>query len=127
MDHEVLKVSSLFDGMSAEEAAATAKLFEEGRYLMGDRVTREDDYGYSFFIVIEGKVRVKVGDEIVAELSAGDHFGEVALVKGERRNATVTALETCRLAKIMTWDFPKLLEEHPTLAEGIRASAEERT
>lgn len=126
MDYEALKVSSLFDGMSNEEAAATAALFEEGKYLMGDRVTREDDFGYSFFIVIEGKVRVKVGDQVVAELATGDHFGEVALVKGERRNATVTALETCRLAKIMTWDFPKLLEEHPTIAERIRESAEQR-
>lgn len=126
MDHETLKISSLFDGMTEEEATATAELFEEGRYLMGDRVTREDDYGYSFFIVLAGKVRVNVGDNAVAELTPGDHFGEVALVSGERRNATVTALESCRLAKIMTWDFPKLLEEHPTLAERLRASAEQR-
>jgi CRP-like cAMP-binding protein len=126
MDHEALKVSKLFEGMSVEESTASAGLFEEGRYLMGDRVTREDDFGYSFFIVIEGKVRVNVGDAVVAELATGDHFGEVALVSGERRNATVTALESCRLAKIMTWDFPKLLEEHPTLAERLRASGEQR-
>jgi CRP/FNR family cyclic AMP-dependent transcriptional regulator len=127
MDSEALRISSLFDGMADDEASATAELFEEGRYLMGDRVTHENDFGYSFFIVVEGKVRVNVGDEVVAELVAGDHFGEVALVSGERRNATVTAIESCRLAKIMTWDFPKLLEEHPTLAGRIRASAEKRS
>lgn len=127
MDPETLRVSSLFDGMADDEASATAELFQEGRYLMGDRVTQEDDFGYSFFIVVEGKVRVNVGGDVVAELGVGDHFGEVALVTGERRNATVTALESCRLARIMTWDFPKLLEEHPTLAERIQTSAEKRS
>ncbi len=127
MDAETLRTSSLFDGMADDEASATAELFQEGRYLMGDRVTAEDDFGYSFFIVVEGRVRVNVGDEVVAELGVGEHFGEVALVTGERRNATVTALESCRLAKIMTWDFPKLLEEHPTLAERIQTSAEKRS
>jgi len=126
MDYEALKISSLFDGMANDEAAATAALFEEGRYLMGDRVTREDEFGYSFFIVLEGKVRVNVGGDVVAELAAGDHFGEVALVSGQKRNATVTVVESCRLAKIMMWDFPTLLEEHPTLAAGIQASAEAR-
>lgn len=127
MNHESLKVSSLFHDMSDEEAEAAAALFEERRYLMGDDVTREDDFGYSFFIVLDGRVRVNVGENEVAELGTGDHFGEVSLVTGEKRNATVTALETCHLAKIMTWDFPKLLEEHPALAEGIRASADARS
>lgn len=127
MNHESLRVSKLFHNMSDEEATAAAELFEESRYLMGDDVTREDDFGYSFFIVLSGRVRVNVGDDEVAELTVGDHFGEVSLVSGEKRNATVTALETCHLAKIMTWDFPKLLEEHPALAEGIRASAQERS
>ena len=94
---------------------------------MGDRVTREADFGYSFFVVIDGRVQVEVGDEVVAELGPGDHFGEVALVTGDKRNATVKALETCRLAKIMTWDFPKLLEEHPTLAGRIQESADRRS
>lgn len=127
MNHEPLMMSSLFTDMDDDEAAAAAALFEESRYLMGDDLTREDDFGYSFFIVLEGRVRVNVGDEVVAELAAGDHFGEVALVTGEKRNATVKALDTCRLARIMTWDFPKLLEEHPTLATRIRESADARS
>ena len=127
MEPEALKISSLVDGMSEAELAETAGLFEETRYLMGDRVTQEDDFGYSFFIVLEGRVQVEVGDEVVNLLSVGDHFGEVALVTGERRNATVKALETCRLAKIMTWDFPKLMEEHPAIAGRIKASADERS
>ena len=127
MDHEALKISSLVEGMTDDELAATAELFEESRYLMGDRVTREADFGYSFFIVLDGRVQVEVGDEVVAELGAGDHFGEVALVTGDKRNATVKALETCHLAKIMTWDFPKLMDEHPTLAGRIKASADARS
>ena len=126
MDHELLRISSLFDGMSDEELARKGDLFEATRHRMGEAVTKEADFGYSFFIVLDGRVSVKVGDDVVAELGPGDHFGEVALVTGERRNATVMALETCHLAKIMTWDFQKLLEEHPVLAARIRDSAERR-
>jgi CRP-like cAMP-binding protein len=124
MDHEALRVSPLVEGMTDEELIETASLFEESRSLMGEAVTKEDDFGYSFFIVLDGRVRVEIGDDVVNELGPGDHFGEVALVNGEKRNATVKALETCHLAKIMTWDFPKLMDEHPVLAGRIKASAE---
>ncbi len=123
MDPEALRISGLVVGMSDEELAATAELFEESRSLMGDAMTRQDDFGYSFFIVLEGRVRVDVSNDVVAELGPGDHFGEVALVNGRKRNATVKAIETCRVAKIMTWDFPKLLEQHAVLAGRIKASA----
>ena len=126
MDNETLRAFSLFDGMSPEELDRKVLLFEPIRRLAGERVTKEDDFGYSLFLVISGRLSVDHGGEIVAEIGAGDHFGEVSLVTGKKRNATVTALETCELAKIMTWDFDALLAEHPVLAARIKAIADQR-
>ena len=98
----------------------------EHRVLMGQELTEEDDFGYSFFLVLSGSVKVTVAGAVVATLSAGDHFGEKALVSGERRNATVTATETCRLAKMMTWDFNELLAQHPSLARRLEEVAADR-
>lgn len=127
MDHQKLGGVPLFAGMDDTELRQCAAAFEETRALMGERLTTVDDFGYSFFIVLSGRVRVDIGGETVAQLGAGDHFGEVALVSGQRRNATVSALETCDLAKIMVWDFQQLTSEHPTLASRVRQAAADRS
>ncbi len=126
MDIETLRGFALFVGMTDDQLAASAEQFESIRRMAGERVTKEDDFGYSLFLVIEGRLSVDAGGEIVAEIGAGDCFGEVSLVTGEKRNATVTALETCELAKIMTWDFGELTATNPDLAARIKTIADER-
>ena len=126
MDIETLRGFSLFEGLSDEDLEREVVLFEPIRRMAGDRVTKEDDFGYSLFLVISGRLSVDHGGEIVAEIGTGDHFGEVSLVTGKKRNATVTALETCELAKIMTWDFDTLLAEQPLLAGRIKAVVDQR-
>lgn len=127
MDIETLRGFELFEGMSDDELESEVALFEPIRRLAGERVTKEDDFGYSLFLVVSGRLKVDIGGDEIAEIEAGDCFGEVSLVTGEKRNATVTALETCELAKIMTWDFETLLVEHPILAGRIKAIADART
>ena len=126
MNTETLAAFALFDGMTDEQLTASAELFEPIRRLAGERVAKEDDFGYSLYLVIKGRVQVDVGGEVVAEIGEGDCFGEVSLVTGEKRNATVTAIETCELGKIMTWDFAELTAKHPLLAERIKAVADAR-
>jgi len=127
MDAQTLASFELFNGLTDEELTSCGDLFTETRVLMGEQLTQEEEFGYSFFIVLEGNVKVRVDGEEVAQLGPGDHFGEVSLVRGERRNATVSAMETCRLAKMMTWDFRELMQNHPALASRIEAKADERS
>ncbi len=116
----------LLGGMSEEQVGAIAPQFHEVHVRSGEELTHEDDHGATFFIVLDGNVSVKVHDEKVAELGPGDHFGEVALVTGQRRNATVKAIDTCRLAKMMAWDFNELIDAHPALAARIATAAAQR-
>ena len=116
----------LFSGLTPDQLDSCAALFNEQRVLMGEKLTTEDDFSYSLFLVLDGAVKVSVDGDQVATLGAGEYFGEVGLVRGERRNAEVTATETCRVAKLMTWDFEKLTESHPVLAQRLEAKAAER-
>ena len=127
MDQQALVGIALFDGMSDAELKESAAAFEQTQVLMGKSLTSQNDFGYSFFIVLSGRVEVEIGGETVAQLGAGDHFGEVALVQGNKRNATVKALETCELAKIMTWDFQELMAHNPTLAARLKDAADKRS
>ena len=126
MDSETLQGFALFDGMSGDELAASAALFEPIRRMAGERVTKEDEFGYSLFLVVKGRLSVDAGGDVLAEIAAGDCFGEVSLVTGQKRNATVTALETCELAKIMVWDFGELTAQNPVLAGRVKAIADAR-
>ena len=116
----------LFSGLTPDQLDSCAALFSEQRVLMGERLTEKDDFSYSLFLVLEGAVKVSIDGDVVATLGKGDYFGEVGLVRGERRNAEVTATETCQVAKLMTWDFEKLTETHPVLADRLEAKAAER-
>lgn len=126
MEASDLVAFDLFSGLTPDQLDSCAALFSEQRVLMGERLTEKDDFSYSLFLVLDGGVKVSVDGDDVATLGSGDYFGEVGLVRGERRNAEVTATETCRVAKLMTWDFEKLTETHPVLADRLEAKAAER-
>ncbi len=126
MNASDLLAFELFSGLEPDQLHQCAAMFDEHRALMGERLTEEHDFSYSFFLVLEGAVEVSADGEHLATLGPGDHFGEVGLVRGERRNADVKATETCRVAKLMTWDFEKLTETNPVLAARLQEKAEER-
>jgi CRP-like cAMP-binding protein len=126
MDAANLAEVSIFEGMSDAELADCAASFEELEVLTGTTMTEKDDFGYTFFVVLSGELAVERDGAEVARLGAGDSFGEQALLGGDRRNATVTALERTRLAKMMVWDMSELLEKNQVLAGRIQEIADSR-
>jgi len=103
--------------------------FARLRMAAGDVVIREGDEGDAYYLVESGRCEVvrKVGgtDMVLAELKAGDAFGEEALVAHARRNATVTMKTQGVLLKLGKDDFDALLRA-PLLRSLARAEAEAR-
>lgn len=126
MQVDQLRSLTLFDGLSDDELGGLADQFEELEIVAGSSLAKQDDFAYKFFVVLDGDVDVHRDFAHVASLGAGEFFGEAALVKGEKRNARVTAKSRCRLACMMGWDFKKMTEQHPAVAERIDAAVDER-
>lgn len=126
MDAARLEGISLFDGLSDEELAEVAAMFTEEEMLAGSSLAKEGDFSYKFFVVLEGQVEIYRDFAFVAELGPGEIFGEMGLVTGERRNARVTAKTRADLAWMMNWDFQKMQESYPLIAERIDAVIAER-
>jgi CRP-like cAMP-binding protein len=86
----------------------------------GTILFREGDLGREMFIVQQGKVQVrkKVGstEEVLAELSAGEFFGEMALLIGQDRSATVEVIEDSKLLIISPENFASLLKSDIEIA-----------
>ena len=77
----------------------------------------EDGPGHSMFVIVSGMVSVTIGgeDEPVATLGPGDIFGEMSLLTGARRSATVTALEPVRTIEVNKQALAHVLKQSPTL------------
>ena len=104
----------LFAELDGRQLKKLAALFRERSFQPGTSVVQEGTMsGVGFFVIEEGEAVVSVGGEDVTTLSAGDHFGEVALVSEAERTATVTARTELRCLEVPFWDFREFALHNP--------------
>ena len=91
--------------------------FEEKQVLF-----KAGDPGDIMYIIISGKVEIRISNEdggaeqVVATLGSGDYFGEMALLSGETRSASVVAIEPCEMFLLHKNDFDVILEKYPSIS-----------
>ena len=109
-----LKRVPLFGELNQRQLGRLSRRFRERRLDAGMSVVQEGKMsGVGFFIISEGTATVTVGGKKVARLGAGDHFGEIAMITGHERTATVTAETALRCLEIPFWDFRDFALENP--------------
>lgn len=99
---------------------------QRSHYEPGDDVIVEGDLGDTAYIVNAGRLAVLKDGGRVAELAAGDCFGEIALLSGVRRTATVRCVTACDLTVLVRDDFQALSAGRGALAAAIRRQADDR-
>ncbi len=111
------------DALQALAAAAGNRLFADREVIV-----REGEAGGSMFIVRRGRVAVTVGSDrrLVAVTETGGYFGEMSLLTGDPRTATVTARGDCEVLEIAAADFRSYVQGHPQVLEPLAVAAEER-
>jgi voltage-gated potassium channel len=119
---ERLQAIPLFSTISDTELEATARLFAERQVVPGTRLTVEGASGYCFFVIEDGTAEVEQDGRVVNTLGAGDFFGEMAIMSGERRSATVTAVSSLDLLVLFGTEFRVLERDLPSVAERIAAT-----
>ena len=108
-----LRKFDLFENLSDDELSLIAR---ETRILTFGRdeiVCEEDSESESMFLIHSGSLNVTKKGVALARLSRGDYFGEMSLITGGRRNATVTALEPAVLLEITAPVFHVIIERSP--------------
>jgi len=106
----------LFAEADRRQLERVASLCTEVRVPSGRTLCREGEPGQEFFVVEEGEATVTVGGSDVATLRAGDFFGELALLDGEARTATVTATTDMQLIVLTAGEFNGALHADPMIA-----------
>ena len=82
--------------------------------------------GYSFFVLAEGSALVTANGKTLAELGPGDYFGEIAMLDGRLRSATVTTTPPARLLVMFGSEFRQLQQAHPQTAGRIEQTMRDR-
>jgi CRP/FNR family cyclic AMP-dependent transcriptional regulator len=121
MKEEILKKVPLFSELDRLELSHLAEAAFQRTYLKGSFILLEKEKGSTLSIITKGKVKVTVtGEEgkevILAVLSEGDFFGDLALLDGKPRSASVVAMEETELLNLGRRDFLDELEKNPKLA-----------
>lgn len=109
----------LFRGLSKRQLKRVARLAELRRYLGNRPVVRAGTRGDAFYVILDGSAEVRTADGDTTHLQPGDYFGELALLDGAPRAATVSVEGELTTARIARSAFLKLLREEPVIAVGL--------
>jgi len=105
----------LFAGLDAAEIEQIARLFKVRRFAAGETVIREGSGGAAFYLIDSGEATVTIQGVEKATLTAGDHFGEIALIDEGQRMATITASSDLVCHGLTYWEFRPLVQENGTI------------
>ncbi len=112
---ELLAAVDLFSRCSRAELKTVTRHVETVRLEPGVELTRQGDPGDAFYVILDGHARVTVNGELADTLGPGQYFGELALLDGEPRAATVTSETELEVAVLGVRMFRTLLREFPDL------------
>ena len=113
---ESLERVPLLSGLCEADRDAVARLFTQRTFAAGETVTKEGADAAAFYLIESGTATVTVGGAFRRTLGPGEHFGEIALIDGRARTATVTADAELVCQGITLWDFQPLVQRSPTMA-----------
>jgi len=111
-----LREVPLFADLPPRDLRRLADSMQELSFAPGKEVVSEGKGGVGFFVILDGAARVTQRGEDRGLLTAGDYFGEMALIDGNDRMASVHAESELRCAAMTPWTFRPFVRDHPDVA-----------
>jgi CRP-like cAMP-binding protein len=110
---QLLRTVPLFAGLSNRELQRIGELADEVDLPAGRVLMRQGEFGSEMLIVIDGSARIERDGAVIAERGAGEVLGEIALLDGGPRTATVTLTRDSRLLVLGRREFQAAMDELP--------------
>jgi CRP/FNR family transcriptional regulator, cyclic AMP receptor protein len=130
---ERLRQVPMFQELSNKQLSQISSLMTRIERPSGTVLIDEGRVGHEFFIVLEGQVEVRHGDQVLATRGPGDYFGEIALIDEGQRMATITASTELVCHGLTYWEFRPLVQGNgaigwkllQSMAQMLRAAQEQ--
>lgn len=109
----------LFSEFGDKELHRVAAIAKEVEFPAGKEIAKQGESGVGFHMIVDGEASVVVEDKLHALLTPGSYFGEMSLLDGRPRSATVAAKTDLKTISLTSWDFNALLDQYPELARKL--------
>ncbi len=121
---EALLRAPIFSGLKRNTLKSLARAAKVRRFAPGDVLVEEGEEAAAFFVLCRGQAEVVKGLEqdkqrVLGNLTEGDFFGEMALLDGFPRSASVRAVSECECVVLARWDLLALIKTNPEVALAI--------
>lgn len=125
---DALAKVEIFAGLPRKSLKLVANAVREERIAAGTTILAEDVSGSMgrMYVVFEGTARAEIGGKPVGDFGPGDHFGEMSLLDGGPRAATVVAVTDLVAGSLASFNFRSLLHEEPDIAISVIAELSRR-
>jgi CRP-like cAMP-binding protein len=115
----MLRKVPLFSALNGKQLKTVAAGGKGLSFAPGQRIVEEGAMGVGFFLILDGKVRVRKDKKTLAELKSGDFFGEMSLFDEQPRSATVEAMTDTKCLVITAWSFIGMVKSNPDIAVNV--------
>ena len=116
---QLLAAIDLFSGLSTRQLKKLVNRCREVDHQVGRQIATEGLGGLAFHLILQGRVSVTLAGKEIRQLHAGEYFGEISMIDGKPRSASVTVLEPTRTLAIPHLLFEQLTVEEPDFARGL--------
>lgn len=116
---ERIRSVPLFSRFGDRELQRVATIAKEVSFAAGKIIAKQGETGVGFHMIDEGEATVSVDGVEHVTLSPGAYFGEISLIDGGPRSATVTAKSDLKTVSLTSWDFNVLMDEYPELSRTL--------
>jgi CRP/FNR family cyclic AMP-dependent transcriptional regulator len=116
---DLLKKVPMFSSLSQRHLREIGKHADQVKVEAGRVLAQQENKGWEFIFILDGKARVEKDGKIIRRLSEGDFFGEISLIDGEPRTATVISDTDMTLLVVNKTSFDHLLDKIPGLQRKI--------
>jgi CRP-like cAMP-binding protein len=110
----------LFASLGEQERDRLAEVCSEVEVEAGTTLVHEGDFGFALYAIVSGAAEVTRNGSVIRSLGPGDVFGEIAVLSGGRRTASVIAATPMRLVAVMNRDVWRLERDHPDTGAALR-------
>ena len=116
---ERIRSVPLFSEFGEKELQRVAAIAKEVSFPKGKVIAKQGETGVGFHMISEGEASVSVDGVDHATLGPGSYFGEISLIDGGPRSATVTAKSDMKTVSLTSWDFNAVLDQFPELSRTL--------
>lgn len=116
---ERIRSAPLFSEFGEKDLHRVAAIAKEVDFPAGKVIAKQGETGVGFHMIAEGEATVSVDGVEHARLGPGTYFGEISLIDGGPRSATVAASTDLKTISLTSWDFNALLDQFPELARAL--------